>query len=258
MRREARLILVRHLYTEAMQIRDRVEQDPQNTRLNELFDRLPQDLDEITTIATSLQTKYGPIPRDYAMQLVEGQDEVASQIMQKIIENFGNRIRRWEVSPYPRVLQTSSMMRKGRRGLPREEVIEDLREKSFGDIEAYPSMYIYLGANPEELARYQNQGSEYSFPNQESNQDFSSRIGGLIDNIQTKRRYRGTTIIVAHGGVIKEMIKQITGVDSIDGEIKTGTVTSFVAEPKKLRQRRNFKLDGPVGQDISGHHERHS
>ncbi|WP_407307076.1 histidine phosphatase family protein [Acinetobacter sp.] len=107
-----------------------------------------------------------------------------------------------------------------------------LQEMHFGDWEGVSTRIIYEN-QPELLANFWQQPTQFTPPNAENMQDFYQRIFNTLEHIQQQMQENGWqhALVVTHGGVIK-LLKCIALNHSLDDILKMtaelGQLNSFL------------------------------
>lgn len=257
---QSRLIFIRHLDTNGRRVRNAANETHEGQQLISIIDNndyLSQDqLLKIYRLGHQLVSdeRFPRLPRFSQIPILPGQEELGHNVgtaLFELIRNRGSRLTRWEVSPFLRTRKTSDLLREGRRHLPRARRNRDLRERSNGKAERYPTNYAFLATHPRQLAKFLRDRQGYAYPGGENEEMFLRRIGRKARKLERKRKYRQTTVIVAHEKVIIEMAKQLTGKEI--GRVLPGTATILVAPAKKgWFEKRRYQLEGNAGQDLTG------
>ena len=114
-----------------------------------------------------------------------------------------------------------------------------LQEMHFGDWEGLSTQYLYEN-EPELLASFWQQPTQFTPPNAESMQNFQSRVFKALKNIQLKMLENNlqNALIVTHGGVIK-LLKCIALQQPLDDILKMsaelGQLNSFVLDSETMQ-----------------------
>lgn len=114
-----------------------------------------------------------------------------------------------------------------------------LQEMHFGDWEGVTIQQIYE-TNPELLANFWQQPTQFTPPDAESMQNFSIRIQNALHNIQQRMLQQNAqrALVVTHGGVIK-LLKCMALQQSLDDILKMSA---------ELGQLNRFMLDSETMQ----------
>jgi len=104
--------------------------------------------------------------------------------------------------------------------------IEEFREIDFGDFEGLTAEEIEV-RYPTEYARWirDRLAPDYTYPGGESRSAFLARVGRGIDRMLSLRR-QGTSLVVAHRGVIRVITQTLTGAAP---EIELGSIQILAA-----------------------------
>ena len=114
-----------------------------------------------------------------------------------------------------------------------------LQEMHFGDWEGLNTQYLYEN-EPELLANFWQQPTQFTPPNAESLQNFQSRVFQALENIKLKilENNLQNALIVTHGGVIK-LLKCIALQQPLDDILKMsaelGQLNSFVLDSETMQ-----------------------
>lgn len=114
-----------------------------------------------------------------------------------------------------------------------------LQEMHFGDWECMTTQQIYEN-DPELLANFWQQPTQFTPPNAESMQKFSMRIHNALRNIQQRMLQQNAqrALVVTHGGVIK-LLKCMASQQSLDDILKMsaelGQLNCFLLDHEMMK-----------------------